>query len=201
MFNVLYADPSWKYSNIRTGGSMKSGASQQYETMSLEEICALEINKITEPNCILALWITNPLLFSHAQKVLESWGFEYKTLLTWKKPMGLGFWFRGCTEHLIIALRGNVKPFRIQKENFIQTKHRLGHSVKPPEARQLIDEAASASFGTEARKLELFAQTQTESWTSWGLGVDGKTIQEKIEEYCPQNQPTNIVMNNEVIDV
>lgn len=196
MFNTILCDPPWMYTNKKTGGSHTSGASQQYETMSLEDICSLPVNKIIEPDCILALWITNPLLFSHAPKVLESWGFQYKTLLTWKKPMGLGFWFRGCTEHLIIALRGNVKPFRIQKENFIQTKHRLGHSVKPPEARQLIDEAASASFGSGAQKLELFARSQTENWVSWGLGVDGKTIQEKIEEYCPQNQQTNIVMNS-----
>ena len=110
----------------------------------------------------------------------ESWEFEYKTLLTWKKPMGLGFWFRGCTEHLVVALRGKVKPFRIQKENFFQTKHRLKHSEKPEEIRKLIDEAAFNSFGSRSNKLELFARKQVLDWTCWGWEVDSQTVQQKI---------------------
>ena len=198
MFNVLYVDPSWKYSNVRTGGSMKSGASQQYETMSLEDICALDVSKITEPDCLLFLWITNPLIFSHAPKLLESWGFTYRTLFTWKKKsFGMGFWFRGCTEHLIVASKGDIKPFRYQKRNFLETKS-LKHSQKPEEVRVMIDEIADKTFGSRAQKLEMFARQQTNGWDSWGLDVDGKTIQQKIDEYCPQNQQTSIVISEAV---
>jgi len=29
-YNVIYADPGWKYDNEKTGGSHKSGAAQKY---------------------------------------------------------------------------------------------------------------------------------------------------------------------------
>lgn len=196
MFNVIYADPCWAYSDKRTGGTHKSGAIQKYPTLSLEDICALDINKVTEPDCMLFLWITNPLLFSHAPRVLSSWGFTYRTLLTWKKnSFGLGHWMRGCTEHLIVATKGNVKPFRYQKRNFLESKTTLKHSQKPEEARIMIDEIAEKAFGTNAKKLEMFSRQQTQNWDSWGLEIDGKTIQQKINEFCMQNSQISIVMD------
>src|ERR1700722_12492614 len=39
--------------------------------------------------------------------VVESLGFQYKTLLTWTKDrMGTGEWLRGQTEHCLLAIRG-----------------------------------------------------------------------------------------------
>jgi len=39
--------------------------------------------------------------------VLEAWGFEPKTVLTWAKHgIGLGKYLRGQTEHCILAVRG-----------------------------------------------------------------------------------------------
>lgn len=172
---------------------MKSGAIQKYPTLSLEDICAFDINKITQPDCLLFLWITNPLIFSHAPKLLESWGFTYRTLFTWKKKsFGMGFWMRGCTEHLVVATKGNVKPFRYQKRNFLETKG-LRHSQKPEEVRTMIDEISLKTFGSGAKKLEMFARNQTAGWDSWGLEIDGKTIQEKIQSYCPQNQVSGLI--------
>lgn len=196
MFNVILADPCWSYNNKNTGGSMKSGSINKYPTMSLENICDLNVSKITEPDCILFLWITNPLIFSHAPKVLSSWGFTYKTMLTWEKTgcLGMGFWLRGQTEHLIIATKGHISPFRSSRKNIIHSK-RLKHSEKPEEVKSLIDEVTNKVFGTEARKLEMFARKQTNGWDSWGLNVDGKTIEQKINEYCPQNIQTGLIMN------
>ena len=37
-YKVIVADPPWQYRNKNTGGSMKSGSSAKYPTMSLEEI-------------------------------------------------------------------------------------------------------------------------------------------------------------------
>jgi len=38
--------------------------------------------------------------------VLDAWGFEQKTILTWAKDkMGNGAWLRGQTEHCIMAVR------------------------------------------------------------------------------------------------
>lgn len=200
MFNVIYSDPPWAFNNVRTGGTLKSGASQKYPTMSLEDICNLKIKDITESDCLLFLWVPNSMILSHTPKVLESWGFTFRSLFIWKKKsFGLGYWFRNCTENLIIASKGNVKPFRYQKRNFLETKS-LKHSQKPEEVRVMIDEIADKTFGSRAQKLEMFARQQTNGWDSWGLDVDGKTIEQKIDEYYPQNQQTNIVIS-EVNDV
>lgn len=201
MFNVLLADCPWKYSNLKTGGNHISGASQKYPTMSLEEICNLDISKIAEPDSILFLWITNPLLFSHAPKVLDAWDYKFRSIITWEKlgRLGMGFWLRNNTEQLIVATKGNIKPFRMSDKNIISVK-RLGHSEKPEEFRKLIDKISDKVFGSCAQKLEMFARKQVENWSCWGLDLDGKTIQQKIEEYCIQNQETNII-RDEVIDV
>ena len=58
----------------------------------------MPISKITEPDCVCFLWVTNPLLPEGLQ-LLKGWGFEYKTMLTWKKNTGTGYWFIGRTEH------------------------------------------------------------------------------------------------------
>ena len=42
-----------------------------------------------------------------AFSVLDAWGFEQKTILTWVKDrMGTGDWLRGQTEHCLMAVRG-----------------------------------------------------------------------------------------------
>lgn len=75
--------------------------------------------------------------------------------------LGMGFWYRGQVEVCLLGIRGNIKAFRIQKANFIQTKA-LRHSEKPVEMRQLIEET-----GLEP-KIELFARHKVEGWSCWG---------------------------------
>ena len=39
--------------------------------------------------------------------VLDAWGFQQKTMLTWlKDKMGMGDWLRGKTEHCLLDVRG-----------------------------------------------------------------------------------------------
>ncbi len=42
-YRLILADPAWKYNNVRTGGSMNSGAAHHYNTMSMSELFALDI--------------------------------------------------------------------------------------------------------------------------------------------------------------
>jgi MT-A70 protein len=75
--------------------------------MTTEEICRVPITSIAHADCVLWLWTTNAHL-PDAFKILEAWGFKYKTMLTWAKPnMGMGCWLRGQTEHALMAVRGN----------------------------------------------------------------------------------------------
>ena len=164
-YQVIYADPPWSYKNKKTGGSMISGAEAKYPTMTVEEICALDIP--AEKDAVLFLWATVPLL-PEAFKVMEAWGFKYKTMLTWRKIMslGMGYWYRGQCEHLLFGVRGKVKAFRVQKANFIQSKAGK-HSEKPDEVRKRIVEM----FGDELPKVELFARQNHIGWDAWGNEV------------------------------
>lgn len=168
-YQIIYVDPPWKYRNKKTGGSMSSGSESKYLTMALDEICNLPIADIAYKNCVLFLWATVPLM-PEAFQVMKVWGFEYKTMITWRKIMslGMGFWFRGQCEHLLFGIKGKIKAFRLQESNFIQCKV-LKHSQKPKEFRQLIERATINMI--KRNKIELFARQKTEGWDVWGNEV------------------------------
>lgn len=80
--------------------------------------------------------------------------------------LGLGYWFRGQTEHLLLGVKGQVQAFRCQRANFLQLPA-LKHSEKPRQFRALI---AEVTRGLEP-KIELFAREKIEGWDAWGLDV------------------------------
>jgi len=173
-YNVIYADPPWHY-NSRSGNKWKHGADAKYETLTNEEIKSMDIPSITQDDAVLFLWATVPML-DVGFDVLKTWGFKYKTMLTWRKVMslGMGFWFRIKTEHLLFGVSGNVKAFRLQKSNFYQCKAGR-HSAKPDYFRQLITTATDKFFAPPTR-LELFARSSNglfkddefNGWDIWG---------------------------------
>ena len=64
-------------------------------SMSPADICAMKVASMAYDNCIMWLWTTNAFL-PDAFDVLEAWGFEYKTTLTWvKQHFGTGDRLRG----------------------------------------------------------------------------------------------------------
>lgn len=171
-YSIIYADPPWQYRNKKTGGSMVSGADAKYPTMSVSEICAMPVKcDIALPESVLFLWATTPLKWE-AFQVMQSWGYTYKTTVYWRKIMslGMGFWFRGQVEELLVGVRGKVKAFRLQESNFIQTKA-LTHSEKPKEFRELI-ERATAKMPIQNR-LEMFARSNPCGWDVFGNQVEG----------------------------
>lgn len=171
-YMVILADPPWTYNNRKTGGSMKSAACDKYPTMSLDDIKMMPIADIAEKDCVLFLWATTPLL-PEAFEVMTAWGFRYKTTVFWKKlSLGMGYWFRGQVELLLLGIKGKIKAFRCQKPNFIQSKLR-SHSEKPEESYQLIEEVIQ-----QKSRIELFARKRRHGWDVWGNEVtDGERLQ------------------------
>lgn len=159
------------------GRNGNAGAISHYNTIPLEEIKKLPIQKISDKDSVCFLWAVTPQL-PEAFDVLKSWGFKYKTTITWHKtdPLynraGLGYWFRGYTEHLLFGVKGKVKAFKCQKPNVFYYPI-IGHSVKPDIFRRLIEVA------TKNRKprIELFARRPTEGWDVWG---NDEAIQEAM---------------------
>ena len=141
-FQVIVADPPWRY---------ESGNSLPYPTMDIEEIKAMPVAKIADENAILWLWTTNAHL-RVAFDVVEAWGFEYKTLLTWVKDrMGTGEWLRGQTEHCMLATRG--KPvFLHGNHTTVLEAARREHSRKPEEFYALVEATCPGT------RVELFAR-------------------------------------------
>jgi N6-adenosine-specific RNA methylase IME4 len=138
------------------------GIEEHYSTMSIEEICALQVP--SADNAVLYLWATASKLLE-ALAVMKSWGFEYKTHAIWdKEKIGIGFWFRGQHELLLVGVKGNFSPPKeCQRISSVIRIKRDAHSKKPDAVRAHIQ----SCFPT-ARKLELFARGQYSGWSLCG---------------------------------
>jgi N6-adenosine-specific RNA methylase IME4 len=108
----------------------------KYDTMDLDEIKAMgdRIQEVTSDTAHLWLWTTNSHL-PESLGVVDAWGFEYKGLRTWNKvKMGLGWWLRNQTEHLILAVKKGKVRLRLDhpdKWTTLFTSPRRKHSEKP----------------------------------------------------------------------
>lgn len=196
-YQVIYADPPWAYKS-KSIARWKAGdkhfdysASAKYKTMSVGEISELNVRGIADKNSVLFLWVTVPMMEGGFQ-VLKAWGYKYKTMITWRKVMslGMGYWFRGQTEHILLGVRGRVKAFRYQHPNFIQAKAE-NHSAKPEEFRQLIERATKGL----TPRIELFARKKVSGWDAWGNEVESTgdvaarlTTNERVERKTKSNR-------------
>ena len=131
-YSIIYADPPWKYKENWGNGSNE----HTYPTMDFDSICQLPVKALAEDEAHLYLWVTNPFL-KQGIELCEKWGFEYKTLITWIKTykngvpeMGMGYYFRSCTEHIIFGVKGkkkismhkfcmDIKKYKIYKYIFV----------------------------------------------------------------------------------
>ena len=166
-YDVIYADPPWKYKNVSPPCLPEKQPDTckieyYYETMDLQDIKNMPIKNIANKNCVLFLWATTPAI-REAFEVVDAWGFKYKTMITWEKTNRdcMGYWFRTCTEHLIVAIRGNVKAFR-SMERTCYHEARTKHSQKPQYFYELIEKV------TTGKRIELFARRAIEGWDNWG---------------------------------
>ena len=194
-YQIIYADPPWKY----LWGTGKKGGNfapeKHYETMPVEEICELNVKDLRDKNCALFLWTTMPAL-PEAMKVIEAWGFKYKTCaFTWVKIrkdgvplMGPGSYSRANAEIVLLGMRGHIKSISHSVPQILMHQ-RLGHYVKPPIIRERIVEL----FG-DITRIELFARQKTEGWDAIGYGIDGISVQEKIEMLKALPASTNLVL-------
>ena len=161
-FEVVYADPPWRYYFSK---SDSREIENQYPTMTVDEICALKIP--SAKNSVLYLWATAPKL-REALQVMAAWGFEYKSHGIWDKEIiGMGYWFRGQHELLLVGTKGKFspppQPLRIGS---VIRERRSKHSKKPDAVRDLI-----ASWFPDKSRVELFARQETVGWSVWGNEV------------------------------
>lgn len=182
-YNVVYADPPWSYDNksMKYSSEDKSNiaADQQYNLMTLDDLKNMPIKQICEKDAVCFMWCVNPLM-PEAFELLKAWGFKYKTMLTWRKTSGTGYWFRGVTEHILFGMRGNVQAFRSGIDNFYECKSGK-HSQKPHYFRDMISKVVECM--PEPKKLELFARSREGLFPDWeyeGWSVYGNQVNNSI---------------------
>lgn len=161
-FDVLYADPPWRYEHVE---SENRAIENQYPTMNIDAICALKVP--AADNSLLFLWATSPKL-AEAMTVLTAWGFDYRTNLVWVKDrIGMGYYARQRHELLLIARRGSpAVPAPSSLPDSVIEAPREEHSVKPSIVYEIIER-----MYPNARRVELFARSERQGWTAWGNEV------------------------------
>lgn len=164
-YNVLYADPPWKYGDklVESYGAVE----HHYTSMTNQELCDLDIKSIADDNAVLFLWVTSPLL-EECFSVIKAWGFKYKASFVWDKVKhNWGHYNSVRHEFLLICIRGTFLPQSKElHDSVISIERSKEHSKKPEYFRELIEKMYPKS-----KKIELFARQKTRDWQVWGAEI------------------------------
>ena len=165
-YRTIMIDPPW---DLGDGG--RFSPSPHYKVMSFAEIETLEIDDYAAKDCHLYLWVVKGVL-PEAFGLVDKWGFELKSIITWVKvdssgkPMfGSGSYFRNCTEFILFGVRGSLRALQHDLPNFFEAERRK-HSEKPDAAYELAEKMSPTP------RLEMYARKTRPGWTPHGDQVD-----------------------------
>lgn len=159
-YRTILADPPW---DVQQRG--ERGAERHYDLISLEQIAAMPVADLAEPDAHLWLWVTNATL-RQGYDIAEAWGFTVRSPLTWVKfRLGLGVYLRNSTEHLLFATKGTA-PVQFRSQPTWINAPVQDHSHKPEEQYALIERVSPGPY------LELFARRRQAGWDAWGNQID-----------------------------
>lgn len=168
-YGLIMSDPPWHFA-VRSPKGEGRSASRHYPVMKLDAIKALPVAEVAAPDCILLMWVIDPML-PQAMDVLAAWGFTFKTVgFYWTKRtkgglphVGQGFWTRANPEQCWLATRGSPKRAARDVRRWIDAPVRE-HSRKPDLAY-----ARAERLGGDVPRLEMFGRQQRGGWDVWGL--------------------------------
>lgn len=177
-FGTILADPPWRFNNSTGKVAPEHKRLSRYSTLSLKDIMAIPVGDAALENAHLYLWVPNALI-GEGLRVMEEWGFTYKTNLIWYKirkdggpdGRGVGFYFRNVTEMVLFGVKGSLrtlKPGRTQVNIMLARKRE--HSRKPDELYEIIENCSPGPY------LEMFARGSRENWITWGNESDDYEI-------------------------
>jgi N6-adenosine-specific RNA methylase IME4 len=135
-------------------------------TMMMSDLLAMNVAGVAAKNSLLAMWTIGTHL-EMAMRLGRVWGFSYVTdLFVWdKEKIGMGYHTRKQAELCLLFKRGKGLPVKSHSVRQIIRAPKREHSRKPDEQYDALD----ALYGTDLRRLELFARQQRPGWTAWGL--------------------------------
>lgn len=158
LFDVIAIDPPWNYGTQFNASGRR--VANPYPEMTQKQLKAIEVP--ASNNCVMFLWTTHKFIWD-AKELLDTWGFEYRSMLVWdKQKIGMGDLLRMQCEFCLIGIKG--KP--VFRDNHsvrdIISEPRREHSRKPEGFYSLVD---SLCVG---RKLDYFSRERREGWCSYG---------------------------------
>lgn len=174
-YRTIVADPPWDHSDGtgysfgrrdprgRSGKHGPTSHSLPYPIMTLEEIKALPVEKLSAPDATLYLWTTNRYL-ENAYDIVRAWGYKPGTLLVWCKPKNQGLFGGGWlsnVEYVLTGKRGSPKVNGKEGTRWYEWPRRA-HSEKPEAMQDMVERMNDAPY------LELFARRQRLGWDTWG---------------------------------
>jgi N6-adenosine-specific RNA methylase IME4 len=172
-YDVILADPPWTFS-VWNAAKSDRHTSHKYSLMTVDDICDLPVPSIMAENCALFLWATWPNI-KDAFKVIEAWGFTYRTLgFDWVKAkkggggfhFGMGYYTRANSEPCLLAVRGRMAVESHAVRSLLYAPVRK-HSQKPDEQYDRIE-----TLYPNKRYLEMFARSSRNGWDVFGNEVE-----------------------------
>ena len=177
-YRCIVIDPPWDQGKTGLRSSRPNqGQDLDYPTMTYEQILAIPIDKWAAPDAFLWLWATNSRSRSSGRPILrqafdlmDEWGFQYYTVLTWDKKTGPCPFgpFQITTEHCLFGYKGKCvfSKDSLGKMKTLFTARSQKHSEKPAIIYQHIKDYFPAP------RLDVFARRQHTGFEGWGDEVE-----------------------------
>jgi N6-adenosine-specific RNA methylase IME4 len=166
------------------GGSR--GAANHYSTLTVDELRTLGVGAVAADRAHLYLWTTGAFM-AEAHDIAQAWGFAPKGVIPWIKVrrdaarhvsrangdlhealrMGMGRYYRWCTEFVLFGVRGKLPLLRRDLLGAFFAE-RGAHSAKPDRFFELVEQASPGP------RLELFARMQRPGYVAWGDQIDSE---------------------------
>lgn len=170
-YGVILADPPWRFELHSDEGDRKSPQAH-YACMETAAIAALPAGHLGAGDAVLALWATWPML-PDALRVMEAWGYQYKTGLAWAKQskrgnawaFGTGYILRSASELLLLGTTGAPTVRARDVRNLVVAPVRE-HSRKPDAVHGLLERLFNGPY------CELFGRQRRAGWDVWGNQAD-----------------------------
>jgi N6-adenosine-specific RNA methylase IME4 len=196
-------DPPWAYQKSSKNEKLRGySTDHEYPALSTENMVDLPIAKMMTYGF---LWTTGPFI-EDAYKLIRGWGMEPVTTIYWvktseiytdnspvfpiteedaehlvfKPTYGIGYWFRGCVEPIILFRAPGAPSIRTNEVGLLSPNGK--HSRKPNSLHKLIEDFFPGPY------VELFGRRSRPGWTVLGNQApgDGADIRVSIQRHIDQ---------------
>ena len=159
-WKTIMADPPWQRDQLGNFGAVK-----HYDLLTTEQIKAMPVEDLAADESHCYIWLTNSTILD-GYDIMKKWGFTPRSLIVWWKPrLGLGHYYRLCTEFLLFGTKGRA-PVKFKGQPNWMFCARQDHSHKPEEQYAMIERMSHPPY------LELFARRRQPGWAAWGNEIN-----------------------------